>query len=84
MRQDMLDLSGLRERTSQKWRQYPEDVLPVFVAEMDYALAPPIAQALHDAIDRSDTGYAWPHELRETFSLMQEKVSIGRCRPSAW
>jgi cystathionine beta-lyase len=58
----------LRERTSQKWRQYPQDVLPLFVAEMDYGLAPSVANALREAIDRSDTGYAWPCRLRETFA----------------
>nr|WP_218881442.1 aminotransferase class I/II-fold pyridoxal phosphate-dependent enzyme [Leifsonia shinshuensis] len=36
---------------------YPADVLPLFVAETDYPLAPPIAAALHAAIDRGDTGY---------------------------
>ncbi len=50
-----LDL--LRSRTSAKWRQYPPDVLPLPVAEMDYPLAEPIAEALHAAIRRSDTGY---------------------------
>jgi cysteine-S-conjugate beta-lyase len=63
----MLDISRLRERSSEKWRKYPDDVLPLFVAEMDYALAPEIARALHDAIDRSDTGYARPPKLREIF-----------------
>jgi cystathionine beta-lyase len=51
-------LAELRRRTSVKWRNYPEDVLPLFVAEMDYDLAPPVAAALHAAISRSDTGYA--------------------------
>lgn len=48
----------LRTRTSAKWRLFPADVLPLPVAEMDYPLAPPIAAALHAAIDRSDTGYS--------------------------
>ena len=47
----------LRTRTSAKWRQYPADVLPLPVAEMDYPLAEPIADALHAAVRRSDTGY---------------------------
>ncbi|WP_295126632.1 MalY/PatB family protein [uncultured Leifsonia sp.] len=50
-------LARLRQRTSEKWSVYPDDVLPLFVAETDYPLAPPIAAALHAAIDRSDTGY---------------------------
>jgi cysteine-S-conjugate beta-lyase len=52
---DRLDL--LRTRTSAKWRMYPEDVLPLPVAEMDFPLAEPVADALHAAIRRSDSGY---------------------------
>ncbi len=47
----------LRARTSEKWAEYPDDVLPMFVAEMDYPLAEPIRRTLHDAIDRGDAGY---------------------------
>jgi cysteine-S-conjugate beta-lyase len=52
-----LTLDQLRSRTSVKWRLYPPDVLPLFVAEMDVRLAEPIAAALHEAVDRGDTGY---------------------------
>jgi cysteine-S-conjugate beta-lyase len=51
-------LDVLRTRTSEKWRAFEPDVLPLPVAEMDYPLAEPIARALHAAVDRSDTGYA--------------------------
>ncbi|MFF1572772.1 MalY/PatB family protein [Leifsonia sp. NPDC058292] len=53
-------LEKLRTRTSEKWRAYPDDVLPLFVAEMDYPLAQPIADALIAAVRRSDTGYIGP------------------------
>lgn len=52
------DLAVLRRRRSAKWRSYPSDVLPLPVAEMDFALAPPVATALHAAVDASDTGYS--------------------------
>lgn len=55
---DPLDV--LRRRRSAKWHTYAKDVLPLTVAEMDYPLAEPITAALHDAVDRSDTGYALP------------------------
>jgi cystathionine beta-lyase len=55
-------LEKLRTRTSEKWRAYPDDVLPLFVAEMDYPLAEPIAAALIDAVRRSDTGYIGPDD----------------------
>ncbi|WP_067498657.1 MalY/PatB family protein [Actinoplanes sp. TFC3] len=53
-------LKDLRARRSAKWRTHPEDVLPLFVAEMDLPLAAPVAAALHAAVDASDTGYAAP------------------------
>jgi cystathionine beta-lyase len=55
VRADPLDL--LRTRTSEKWQAYPADVLPLFVAEMDYSLAPVIADAIVDRVRASDTGY---------------------------
>src|SRR5215470_19999184 len=36
----------------------PADVLPLTVAEMDFALAAPVAEALREAVERSDAGYA--------------------------
>ncbi len=50
-------LSELRERRSAKWRTFAPDVLPLWIAEMDFPLAEPIAAALADAVRRSDTGY---------------------------
>ncbi|SEQ18836.1 cystathione beta-lyase [Lentzea xinjiangensis] len=52
-----LTLDQLRRRTSMKWRQYPEDVLPVWVAEMDVPLAEPVARAITGAVAIGDTGY---------------------------
>ncbi len=52
-----LSLEQLRQRTSAKWRVHPDDVLPLWVAEMDAPLAEPTADALPDAITIGDTGY---------------------------
>ena len=52
-----LPLEQLRQRTSEKWREYPEDVLPLFVAETDFPLAPAITTALERAVRTGDTGY---------------------------
>ena len=52
-----LSLEKLRRRTSEKWREYPEEVLPLFVAETDFPLAPAITRALERAVRDGDTGY---------------------------
>jgi cystathionine beta-lyase len=53
----------LLDRRSAKWTEYPPDVLPAWVAEMDFPLAAPIKAALHDAVERDDAGYLGPrHE----------------------
>jgi cystathionine beta-lyase len=48
-----------RRRRSAKWQAHPADVLPMFVAEMDVALAPPVQRVLAEAVATSDTGYAF-------------------------
>jgi cystathionine beta-lyase len=62
-------LEALRTRTSEKWVEYPSDVLPLFVAEMDYPLAPAVAAAITERVARSDTGYiASPLPVGEAFA----------------
>ena len=51
-------LSELCKRRSEKWRSFPEDVLPLPVAEMDFPIAKPIRDVLIDMVKRSDTGYS--------------------------
>ena len=63
-----LDLDRLRRRRSEKWRLHPPDVLPAFIAEMDYDLAEPVLATLRSAIDLSDCGYAHPWGLGEAFA----------------
>ena len=62
------NLDALQQRTSAKWRFFDPDVIPAWIAEMDYPLAPAIAETLHAAVDRSDTGYRWLGELPEALA----------------
>lgn len=55
-----LPIDRLRERSSTKWRKYAPDVLPLFVAETDFAPAPAISRALLRAVELGDTGYTPP------------------------
>ncbi len=61
------DLARLRARKSFKWRTYSPDVLPAFVAEMDFTAAEPIGAAIRQALAIGDTGYPHVGELGEAF-----------------
>ncbi len=47
----------LRARTGAKWRMHPPDVLPSFVAEMDFKVAPAIQDVVTEFALRGDFGY---------------------------
>lgn len=52
-----LDLKWLRAKPGVKWRQVEPDVLPAWVADMDFPTPEPVRQALHELIDCADLGY---------------------------
>ncbi|MGQ0631311.1 MAG: MalY/PatB family protein [Sporichthyaceae bacterium] len=74
---DELDLARLRARRSMKWQAYPADVLPAWVAEMDFDPAPAVAAAVTDALGRGgDFGYALDlrdPQLGAAFSAFAER-----------
>ena len=65
---DDLSLEELRARRSIKWTNYEPDVLPAWVAEMDFPLAPPVHAALARALELDDVGYPQPAPLGEAFA----------------
>ena len=69
-----LPIEQLRRRSSTKWRTYADDVLPLFVAESDFELAPAITRVLAQAVASGDTGYTPPrHAYQETFAAFHER-----------
>lgn len=71
---EALPLETLRRRSSTKWRTYGPDVLPMFVAETDFALAEPITRALATAVELGDTGYTPPDlGLRAAFTTFAQR-----------
>ena len=71
---DALPLETLRRRSSTKWRSFPHDVIPMFVAETDFALAEPITRALREAVEIGDTGYTPPQPgIAEAFVGFAER-----------
>lgn len=84
-----LGLADLRRRTSVKWRTHDDDVLPMFVAEMDVPAAPAVVEAVERAVRDGDTGYpsmdpvyaqAWTDFARWRWGL---DVSVERTAPVA-
>src|ERR1700709_2957367 len=71
-----LSLEQLRLRRSAKWQFYDEDVLPAWVAEMDFPLAPAVKIALAEAVELDDTGYGYPPKL----GLAEAFVDFARAR----
>ena len=68
-------LAELRTHRSEKWRDFPSDVLPLPVAEMDFPVAAPIRDVLLEMVSRSDLGYLGPiPELPLSF----EKFAMSR------
>lgn len=60
----------LRARTSLKWRRYPADVLPLWVAEMDVAVHPAVLDAVGAALAAGDTGYPVGSEYEDAFAAV--------------
>ena len=55
---DAVTVEAMREKEGAKWQRYANDVLPCFVADMDFSLAAPIHQALARQLETGDFGYA--------------------------
>jgi cysteine-S-conjugate beta-lyase len=49
--------AALQARRNAKWSQYDADVLPAFVAEMDFSVAAPIQAAISRIVHEGDYGY---------------------------
>jgi len=46
-----------RGTESVKWRAYPDDVLPLWVADMDFRSPEPVRRALRETVDHGVFGY---------------------------
>ena len=80
---DDLSLERLRKRRGSKWAKYGTDVLPAWVAEMDFALAPSVHRALQEAIELVDCGYAHEGEIRQSFARFAKRKFDWRVNSEA-
>ena len=79
---DSISLDELRRRRSQKWRRFEPDVLPVWVAEMDFPLAEPIREVLETMTARGDTGYTTRTALPEIYAAFAARHHEQEVDPS--
>jgi len=64
-----------RQTNSLKWTAYESEVLPMWVADMDFAVPEPITSALHQAVDHGIFGYEMPGKpLRQSVAARMKKL----------
>ena len=57
MRYDFDQVIDRRNSDSDKWKAYPEDVIPLWVADMDFVSPEPVIRALHERVEHGVFGY---------------------------
>lgn len=61
--------------TLNKWTWYPKDVLPMWIADMDFTSPPPILRTLRTQLEHGVLGYEFPSTaLYETIAARMEKL----------
>jgi cystathionine beta-lyase len=72
MKYDFDQIIERRGTDSMKWGKYPDEVIPMWVADMDFRSAEPVIQALHQRVEHGVFGYGPPTPALK-FAL-QEKL----------
>jgi cystathionine beta-lyase len=73
---ELLSADELRARSGRKWHEYADDVLPAWVAEMDFEVAEPIRIALRRIAGEAAYGYeeSWLYPaLAEAFAAYMQQ-----------
>ncbi len=67
-----------------KWTWYPADVIPMWVADMDFRAPPAILDALQKAVKQGVLGYELPSRtLRETVAARMDRLHGWKVDPEA-
>ena len=67
-----------------KWTYYPKDVLPMWVADMDFPAPKPILDELHKVVDQGVLGYELPpRALFETVAARMDHLYKWKVKPDA-
>src|ERR1700758_1760117 len=71
----VLTAEELRARRGHKWRKYPPEVLPAFVADMDFKVAPAVQSAFARLVAQQDYVYGVPGDLEALFAAFTQWMS---------
>ena len=72
MKYDFDKVIDRRRTDSNKWKKYGDEVIPLWVADMDFISAEPVIRALHERVDHGIFGYTRP--TRELRNASQERL----------
>ncbi|MEM7408595.1 MAG: aminotransferase class I/II-fold pyridoxal phosphate-dependent enzyme, partial [Pseudomonadota bacterium] len=72
---ERFSIDDLRARGGFKWRRYPPNILPAWVADMDFPVAEPIQSHIAAAAAASDFGYPSRHEAEALPALFAERMA---------
>ena len=73
-----------RHSDSEKWRAFDADVLPLWVADMDFTAPEPVIRALHERVEHGVFGYGGePPELREILVARFQELYAWSVPPEA-
>ena len=79
---DFDNIVDRRRTNSIKWHRYPQDVLPLWVADMDFVAPEPVLKALREDVGHGIFGYEFPtRELCETVASRMEKLYGWKVAP---
>lgn len=71
---DSPTVEWLRSRGTARWHDVAEGVIPLWVAEMDFQVAPPVQQAIEAAVASHAYGYPRNNGLRHSWAGWVNKV----------
>ena len=69
-----IKISDLQTRKGVKWNNYNEPVIPAWVADMDFPVAPEIQEVLLERVQSSDLGYPIAFEKSNLPDLLTERL----------
>ncbi|MHB1357876.1 MAG: aminotransferase class I/II-fold pyridoxal phosphate-dependent enzyme, partial [Anaerolineae bacterium] len=76
----MPDFDCIHDRScsdSQKWRAYPPDVLPLWVADMDFQAPEPVRAAIRAMVDHGIFGYGCNAGCQELIAAWMDRLAIS-------